>query len=78
MKNKFIESFGWLGVVCILGAYFLLVNGNLNSNNAIYLGLNLFGSVAILIDAWKDKNFQPVLLNIVWAAIAIAGLINVI
>jgi hypothetical protein len=68
---------GWYGAAAILGAYILLSFHVLAPDSFWYQGLNATGAIAIVIDAWKDHNYQPVVLNLVWAGIAIAALVRV-
>lgn len=76
IRTKIIEVFGWYGVVAILSAYTLLNLGVIELRSVGYQILNLTGALAIMIDAHKDKNYQPVALNVVWFAIAAFGLIS--
>lgn len=78
MKNNIIEIVGWYGVAAILTAYFLLSFDYTSSDSIVFQLLNLSGAVGIIIDAWKDKNYQPVLLNIVWAVIAVIAILNLL
>lgn len=74
MNSRRREILGWYGVGAILIAY-LLVNTQLLATSSIqYHLLNLTGAIAIGFDAWKQKNFQPVVLNIVWAGVALVGI----
>jgi hypothetical protein len=77
MKNRtLIEAAGWYGVAAILGAYVLLNFGMIETNSWAYLTLNLTGSVAVLVDAWTARNWQPAVLNLVWAIVALIGLVR--
>jgi len=78
MKNVLIPAAGWYGVAAILASYALLNFGVLHSNDLVYIILNLTGSVGIFVDAFRDKDYQPVVLNVVWAAIAIVSLVRLI
>lgn len=75
-RNKAIELIGWLGVLLILTAYILNSLQIISSSDYLYSLLNLLGAIGIIIDALKDKNYQPVFLNIVWGIIAIVALIK--
>ncbi|TSC59671.1 MAG: Uncharacterized protein LiPW15_691 [Parcubacteria group bacterium LiPW_15] len=75
MKRKIINIFGWYGVAAILGAYALLNFGMLEARSIIYQLLNLTGAMGVGVDALNDKDWQPVVLNLVWAVIAIVSLI---
>ena len=78
MIKKFHEVLGWYGVMAIFGAYFLLTINVFSSENLVYQSLNLTGSIGILLDAYFQKNYQPVVLNIFWAIIAIWGIIQIL
>ena len=75
IKNRLINIFGWYGVAAILGAYALLNFRMLEAGSIIYQLLNLTGAIGVGVDALNDKDWQPVVLNLVWAVIAIVSLI---
>lgn len=77
-KNIVVEIIGWYGVLAILGAYALLSFGFLNSNSLIYQILNGTGALGIAYDAFKDKNYQPAVLNVIWLIIAVIAIINIL
>lgn len=70
------ELIGWYGVIAILIAYVGNMLGWMDVHNTHYLILNITGSLGILIDAAQQKNWQPVVLNVIWMVIAIVGLIK--
>ena len=82
MTKKILEQCtefaGWVGVVLILLAYALLSFGVFDSTDARYHGLNLLGGVGIIVDAFADKNYQPVVLNLIWVAIAVYAIVRTI
>ena len=69
------EALGWIGVILVLLAYGLTTFDVVSGNSRLFMGLNLVGAVGIAIDAWEDKNIQPVALNIVWGVIAVIGIV---
>lgn len=75
LKNPKLEALteaaGWVGVLAILLAYALISFEIVEAQSYWYHGLNLGGGVGIIIDAVADKNYQPVVLNIIWALIAL-------
>ncbi len=75
MRNKFINILGWYGVAAILGAYAFLNFGILQPKSLVYQVLNLTGAIGVGVDALNDKDWQPVVLNIVWAVVAIVSII---
>ena len=72
------EVLGWYGVVAVIAAYSLNAFNIINPHQLSYLLLNLTGSLGIMWDAWNQKNYQPVVLNVVWGLIALIGLIQLI
>lgn len=78
MNKKWSEILGWYGVGAILLAYLLNSLNIINSSNLWYLILNLTGAIGIAVDAWKQKNYQPVVLNLVWAAVAVIALLRMV
>ena len=76
LTHQLVEWLGWLGVAAIFGAYALLSFGMLTSDQLIYQLLNLFGGFAILVDAWVDRNYQPVVLNALWALVALVSIVG--
>lgn len=73
MKPKIERLLGWYGVAAILTAYALLNFSIISSESLIYLMLNFTGALGIVVVA---KSPQPALLNVVWALIALFGIIK--
>lgn len=69
-----IEVIGWYGVVAIIGAYFFLSFGLLAADTVAYQVLNATGALAIIIHSIFKKDFQPLVLNIIWIVIALIGI----
>lgn len=79
MKNsKLIEIFGWYGAGAIITAYALLSYEILSPHSIAYQLLNLSGAIGVLVDSWKQRNYQPVVINIFWAVIAIIALLRLV
>lgn len=78
MKKTLIACVGWYGVVAILAAYALLSFNIVGSKTLIYQFLNLSGAIGIIIEAAYKKDKPPVVLNIVWAIIALFGIFQII
>lgn len=72
-----IEAGSWYGVVAILAAYILVSFSILPPYNWIPVTLNITGSITMLIDAAKDGNQQPVVINIVWIIIAVLTVLRI-
>lgn len=78
MNKKIIdEIIGWYGTVAIIMAYALLSFGSIMSTDLIYQILNGTGAIGIVYVSFKKKAYQPGVLNVIWAMIAIIAIINV-
>ncbi len=78
MKAKAISFIGWYGVIAILAAYALLSFNIIVAKSYAYQLLNLTGAIGIMIEAASKKDKQPVALNIVWAAVALAAIVQLL
>lgn len=78
MKNNHLQLIGWLGMVAILLAYFLMTFSFIEPRGFIYYFLNLIGSGGIVLITWKRKDTQPMMLNIIWMIIAIIAILKLI
>ena len=68
------ELIGYYGLAAILGGYLAISFEYILPTSAPYYLLNATGAAGIGYIAWKKKSMQPVVLNIIWALVAIAGL----
>jgi len=69
-----IEIGSWYGVVVILIAYMGVSFNFFKPTDLMPIFFNISGSFFMLLDAWKDRNWQPVVANIVWIGIAMVTL----
>lgn len=77
MKNKAITFAGWYGVLAILGAYGLVSFDVVSADSLPYQMLNLSGAVGLIIETASKKDRPPVVLNIVWAIVAIVAIAKI-
>ncbi|TSC56990.1 MAG: hypothetical protein G01um101418_22 [Parcubacteria group bacterium Gr01-1014_18] len=77
MHSK-IEIFGWYGTVAIISAYFANSFGYLDAGSLIYQLLNLTGALGIVAISLSKKVYQPMVINIIWAIIAVFALIKIL
>jgi hypothetical protein len=79
MKEKIIdEALGWYGTFAILLAYALVSLGIISSQTFIYQILNGTGALGIVYISFKKRAYQPGILNIIWAIIALIALIKLL
>lgn len=70
----FNELTGFVGVIAIFSAYFLLQFGKLSSNSAAYSSLNLIGAGLVLISLMDSHQYAAILLEVLWLLVSIYGL----
>lgn len=73
-NNLPFEIIGWYGTVAIIAAYALNSFGIIATSNPWYQVLNATGSAGIIVISLRKKVFQSVILNVIWAAIALISL----
>jgi hypothetical protein len=78
MKKSIFEVIGWYGVIAILIGYLLLSFGLLLPGDVIYQLLNFTGAIAIVFHSLYKKDYEPVVLDSIWALIALIALINIL
>ncbi len=69
MTGIAIEAAGWIGAICVLGAYVLLSTGRLTGNSAAFHWLNMVGAGGFVINTWAHGAIPSMVLNIVWASV---------
>ncbi len=73
--KKVFNFLSWIGITLILLAYILNVFELVETKSFVYLILNTIGSVFIVFHAFLRRDFQPAILNIIWAIVALFNLI---
>jgi hypothetical protein len=77
-SNQLKEILGWYGMTAIVLAYSLISFSLISSNSFYYQFLNLTGSLGIILVALGKKDYQPVVLNIIWMIIAVIAIVRLI
>jgi len=79
MKQKIIdEAIGWYGTFAIVIAYALVSFNVLSASTFLYQILNVTGALGIVYISIKKKAYQPGVLNIIWAIIALIAIIRLL
>ena len=76
--KTFIEILGWYGMSAIVLAYALNSFSVMSATNVTYQVLNATGAVGIIVVSLHKKAYQPGVLNIIWAVIAIVAIIRLV
>lgn len=78
MKKILIETAGWYGTVAILLAYALVSFSVLAPTDIWYQVLNGTGAIGIVAVSLYKKAYQPGVLNIIWAIIAVVAITQIL
>ena len=70
------NSIGLIGMLLLLGAYFLLQRGTVASHDPLYLWMNLTSAVALGISLLWSWNLACFLIECAWVMISVYGLIK--
>lgn len=70
------EIIGWFGALMILAAYFLVTIKKIEPTSKTYQFMNLLGAIGIVVNSLVHNAIPSASLNIIWALIAIYGIIK--
>lgn len=65
-----------VGALLILSAFAAAQFGAMDPHSRIYLLLNVAGSAVLAVLAWKERQWGFLLLEAVWAAVSLWGLVQ--
>lgn len=71
------EIIGYVGMIFVLLAYYLISTKKVKYNSVFYQLLNFFGAAGIIFNTFVTKSWPSVLLNIIWALIALLSLFRI-
>lgn len=79
-KRKFIiaDNVGWIGATMMIVAYSLMSFNIISSNGYLYILLNIFGAVGMIIFGVVRKAYPSVATNTIWLAVAFISIINTV
>ncbi len=76
--KKYGNMIGWLGAIASLAAYFSVSFGLLHPRDLSYQLLNLGGAVGLGTICYFRRTYQPFVVNLIWGAIAVLAILNII
>jgi hypothetical protein len=76
--KKFSEIFGWIGMVLVVSAYFLITFGYITAQDTVYPAMNFVASSMLLFSVWEKKAWAAVGLQIILGIIALISLVGMI
>ena len=71
-----VNVLGWVGVVALLSAYWLVSTQKTNGDSRMYQGLNLLGAVLVLVNSSYYGAYPSVGVNAAWIAIGVYTLVT--
>ncbi len=74
MTKMVIDIIGWVAMLMILYAYYLICQGKVTAKTLSYQLLNLVGASLFVINLAYFKAWPSVALNFIWALIAVSAL----
>lgn len=77
-KDLALDIIGWVSIAAILVGYILITFQIILPASITYQSINLLGSLGIVVSSLAKKNYQIVVLNIIWFGAALIGIINIL
>lgn len=76
MSYEWHDFVGNLGVILVLGTYFLVQSGRMDIRRPTYSISNAAGAVLIIVSLMYDFNLSSFVIEIAWLAISVYGLVR--
>ncbi len=73
-----IDILGWAGSAALLLGYGLNSYQKIKSNSLIFLGLNIFGGISLIVYTAFYQAYANTALNVVWVIIAIPAVFKIL
>ena len=74
MSYQFSDVIGNLGVIMIIGSYFLIQIGRMSATGLRYTVINMLGAACILFSLYFEFNMSAFLVELFWLLISLVGL----
>jgi len=72
------DALGVVGSLMLVGAYWMVTRRRLDPEALPYNLANLAGSALLLVSLWVRPNHGAILIEVLWAAIAITAIVRVL
>jgi hypothetical protein len=72
-----MEIVGWSGSAMVVAAYILNIRGKLQARSAVYIWLNIVGSIFLIGYTFYLKAYPNTVVNLIWVIVAAYSLIKV-
>ena len=77
MTEMIADVFGWIGMIALLVAYGFISAGRMTAKSGKYQGLNVVGSMGLIVNSTWYGAYPSTALNVVWIAIALITLVSI-
>jgi len=67
---------GFLGMACVVYAYFLIQSAKVTKDDNIYQWLNLIGAILLIISLLVHFNLGSFMIEVFWIGITLYGMIQ--
>ena len=71
-----VDIVGWIGSILIVVAYWLISMGRFKSHSSLYQGMNIIGSIFLVINTVYYHAYPSSALNVVWAMIGMYWIVR--
>ncbi len=71
-----IQIAGWMGMIMVVLAYYLISHEKINGSHKHYQILNLLGAIGIGISVYEQRAWPAFALQIVWGIITVASMVK--
>ena len=78
MTDLTADIIGWIGAVSLLLAYGMISAGKFKAEDLNYQGLNVVGSLGLIVNSTWYGAFPSAALNVVWIGIGLFALRRVL
>ncbi len=68
---------GNLGVIMIVGSYFLVQIGKMSATGLSYTSLNGVGAAFIMVSLYFDFNLSAFIIEVFWILISLVGMVRI-
>jgi hypothetical protein len=77
MNYPLHDFIGNLGVILIVGSYFLVQIGKMTATGLSYTSLNCLGAALIMFSLYFDFNLSAFVIELFWILISLVGMVRI-
>ena len=69
--NLIVDILGWIGSIMLIIAYWMVSQNKISAQSLLYQGLNIAGSILLIVNTFYYRAFPSTALNVVWVLIGL-------